>query len=101
MRSRRSRDAAHELLLLQIGVHGPSVIYEHLALLRWLWANERITFLEVKAALREAGMPDCDVWSAVHGQAHLQDCVCWVCVGKLHLEILRELTVRGIPRYQE
>ncbi len=75
-------------LLFAIGVHGPSVAFEHLDYIRCIRKTDADTFREIKAALIEAGMEHGEVMEMVLGR-HEAGCACWRCVLMLHTQALR------------
>jgi hypothetical protein len=75
-------------LLFAIGVHGPTVAFEHLPYIRRLRTTDKDAFREVKMTLIEAGMEHGDVMEMVLGQ-HEVGCACWRCVLMLHTQALR------------
>ncbi len=83
-----NKRARLDSLLFSIGVHGPSVAFEHLAYIRRLRKEDADAFLEIKAALIQAGMEHGDVMEMVLGR-HEVGCACWRCVLMLHTQALR------------
>jgi hypothetical protein len=75
-------------LLFAIGVHGPTVAFEHLSYIRRLRTTDKDAFHEVKMTLIEAGMEHGDVMEMVLGR-HPLGCACWRCVLMLHTQALR------------
>lgn len=83
------RRKAVERLLLAIAVHGPEAAFAHLDTIRGLYRRDRDAFIEVRAALREAGMEMAEVLDLISGQ-HPIDCACWRCIMRLHAEVYRD-----------
>lgn len=72
-----------ESMLLAIEVHGPSIVYERLALLRQIGRLDPTGFKQVVQVLADKGMEPGNIRNLLqHG--HSAGCACWRCIIKLH-----------------
>jgi len=94
MSRRRRGPDEHDLklegVLLAIGVHGPSAVFDHVSDYKWLRDNYRYGFHQVKAKLRETGMERHEVEDILL-EKHENECVCWRCVMRVHVAVVRHL----------
>jgi hypothetical protein len=77
-------------LLFSIGIHGPSVAFDNLKMLKKFYKFDRPAFERVRIELLQWGMDRWDVLDLVTPTGpHDRDCACWRCIGRLHFAVLR------------
>jgi hypothetical protein len=78
-----------ETLLLAIVWHGPhAVALDHRESLRRCYREDWSAWLQIRSYLQENGMPLHEIMDCVVDQ-HPDECACWRCVLRLHVEIIR------------
>ena len=84
------RRIAFEAILFAIEVHGSSALFDHIAIVRELYKQERTSFEEIAVALADVGMTRRALYDALYfRQVHGTECACWDCVFRLQAAIIR------------
>jgi hypothetical protein len=79
-----------EIVLLALEVHGPEVLFDHLATVRSLYRKAPAAFHSIVEAAVLAGMPRRAVVDSVFvRRVHGKECACWDCIFRLQASIIR------------